>query len=225
MTGPRDPATERLELRLNWLVLTAILVGTFLCFAVVAVALLGWPSAGRGLWVLMAAGLAVSLVVVAVATRYRLILTPAGFRTRFVSNGRLVPWTSVRRFDADVLGRGILWLPRDRPAMPQSASQWARAMYAAGNRHIALFGPSTSELLATMNEWLNRYSTPSADSSAHTVNIRIDDPRLVLDPKLQARLQELQRRQVAGEAVNVAELDRLLKDLMPRTSRLDDASS
>lgn len=226
MTGPGAPVSERLELKLNWLPLSGILLASVICFAVGAVAWLNMRSGSQDAWPLAAAGLLLSLVGLAAAVRYRLILTPEGFRTRFLWNGRLVRWSSVRSFEADVLARGMSWLPRDRPAMPQSAWQWATAIRAAGRRHIALFGPSTASLLATMNEWLNRYSAPDGEGdSVERREIIVDDERLLLEnPRLHARLQQLQRRHQAGEDVNLAELDRLLKYLAPWSSRSEEGN-
>jgi hypothetical protein len=227
MTGPGAPVSERLELRLNWLALTGILLASVICFAVGAVAWLDMRSGSHDAWPLAAAGLLLSLVGLAAAVRYRLILTPEGFRTRFLWNGRLVRWSSVRRFEADVLARGIWWLPQDRPAIPKSVWRWATAIRAAGRRHIALFGPSTADLLATMNEWLNRYSASDReDDSVERLEIIVDDQRLLLEnPQLHSRLQQFQRRHQTGEDVNLAELDRLLKDLAPWSSRSEEGKS
>ena len=227
MSGPGASVGERLELRLNWLVLTGILLATVICFAVGAVAWLDMRSGSQDAWPLAAAGILLGLVGLAAAVHCRLILTPEGFRTRFLWNGRLVRWSSVRRFEADVLARGIWWLPRDRPAMPESAWQWAAAIGAAGRRHIPLFGPGAGGLLATMNEWLNRYSAPDSESdSVQRQEIIVDDERLLLEnPRLHARLQQLQRRHQSGEDVNLAELDRLLKDLAPGSSPSEEGNS
>lgn len=227
MTGPGAPVSERLELRLNWLVLTGILLATVICFAVGAVAWLDMRSGNQDAWPLAVAGLLLGLVGLAATVRYRLILTPEGFRTRFLWNGRLVRWRSVRRFEADVLARGIWWLPRDRPAIPHSASQWSAAIGAASRRHIALFGPSTAGLLATMNEWLNQYSVPDSEGdSVERREIIVDDERLLLEnPRLHARLQQVKRRLEASEDVNLADLDRLLKDLAPWNSRSEKGNS
>jgi hypothetical protein len=103
------------------------------------------------------------------AARSRLILTPQGFRLRWLLKGRLVPWTAVARFyPAQVRGwgslvesPGVAWLPKGLQ-LPESAMGFLDFGIAAANRGMPTFGRSRDEMLQTLNAWLDRYGGPSA---------------------------------------------------------------
>jgi hypothetical protein len=206
--------SDRLELRPNWFVLTIVVLGSIAALLLGAIGWLAMLAASQDGWPMAATGTLLGLSGLAVALRWRLILTIEGFRMRVLWNTRIVPWSAVQSFEADPRG-GISWLPRDRPVMPHTAWQWAAAIGMAKNRRMPIFGVSTQDMLATMNAWLNRYSPPviQPDSSERRV-FTVDDQRLLQDaPDLHARLHQLQRRYEAGETVSPAELEGLLSDL------------
>jgi hypothetical protein len=156
-----DPIGERLELRPNWAVIGSLIAGGILAFGIGA---RGWASLQAGsedAWVVAGAGALMGVAAVAIAVRSRLILTPEGFRVRILWSGRLVPWSSVRRFEPDVFPRGLWWLPQERPTMPETLWQWLVAMWGQAHRSIPFFGRSRPFLLQTMTAWLEQYEGTS----------------------------------------------------------------
>ena len=76
------------------------------------------------------------------------------------------------------------------------------------------FGGSREQTLETLNRWLNRYSVAPTELAADPKIVRVDAEQLQLEnPPLLARLRDLQHRLAAGEKVDPAEVQRLMKDL------------
>jgi|SRR6266849_4561170 len=158
-------ADERLVLRPNWSVVTALLFSSAMCFLVVATV---WLTSMRteGAWVLVAAGSLLGFFALVVAARMRLVLTTEGFRYRVVLKNRLVRWNEVRQFQPDLPPFGIIWLPLQRPPLPRSTWQWLVAMSAAQARHLPLFGTSREYMVDMLNAWLRRYGSTPPDFRA-----------------------------------------------------------
>ena len=202
--------SESMVLRPGWLWTTATVLSSLLFLVV------GASVAGRGTELVLWVGVGLALVPLAIAVRCRLILTAEGFRFRWIWKGRLVPWSSVSAFYPTIVGLspGIGWSPRDRPALPQSRWQWLRLMWRVGHWQMPAIGRSREQTLDTLNSWLNRYAAAPTESVTEPTVVRVDAERLELEnPQLLARLMDLQRRQAAGEKVNLAEVQRLMREL------------
>ena len=202
--------SERLVLRPGWLRTTAMVLGSVLFLIVGASA--ASPRTELAWWV----GVGLAVVPLAVAFRCRLILTAEGFRFRWIWKGRLVPWSSVIAFYPTTLGLspGVGWVLRDGPALPRSPWQWLRLMWRVERWQMPAFGGSREQTLETLNRWLNRYSVAPTELAADPKIVRVDAEQLQLEnPPLLARLRDLQHRLAAGEKVDPAEVQRLMKDL------------
>jgi hypothetical protein len=157
---PWGRADERLVLRPRWVMVVVWLLGSIPFLLLGAI---GWASVLEGAsngaaWALGVVGVSIGLLPLALALRCRLILTPDGFRIRWLWRGRLVPWSAVRTFDAtDDVGigyptLGARWLPRKTEEL--------RKFWSYSRREIPTFGRSQQYMVETLNSWLNRYSGP-----------------------------------------------------------------
>jgi len=147
---------DRLELRLHPAVMAACVATGVICIVIGLIALGG--GRGKSAAVVALAAWAVGLLVVATAIRSRLLLTPDGFRARYLWSRRSVPWSAVREFWEAPGFLGAIWTPRGRFPLPTTRLQWARAVWGVSRYEIALFGASRRELVDTLNAWLQRYA-------------------------------------------------------------------
>ncbi len=126
---------------------------------------LGGGSNDQTAWAMGVVGASIGLLALALALRCRLILTPDGFRIRWLWRGRLIPWSAVRTFYAtDDVGIGFptlgaRWVPRQTAAAKPGL---LRQFWSYSCREIPTFGRSQQYMLETLNSWLNRYSGPYA---------------------------------------------------------------
>jgi hypothetical protein len=135
---------------------------------------IGWASVLDGApndqaaWVMGVAGASLGLLALALALRCRLILTPDGFRIRWLWRGRLVPWSAVRTFYAtDDVGigyptLGARWVPRQTAAAKPGL---LRQFWTYSRCEIPTFGRSQQYMLEMLNSWLKRYS--GLDAGGH----------------------------------------------------------
>src|ERR1700738_3802606 len=164
VSNPTDPVSDRLELRLHWLGTGGLVVCSVISLALAAASWSSMTAGEPGGEVIFAASGVLFLVPLAMAIRTRLILTPEGFRVRYLWAGRLVPWDAGGTFYPDIAPRGIYWFPRARWSMPETRRQWLTAMWRTDQQNIPLFGPNRASLLATMNAWLAQYSPAHSES-------------------------------------------------------------
>jgi hypothetical protein len=126
---------------------------------------IGWigvaNSAGEAAWWMALGGTLFGAPLLALAARSRLILTPEGFRLRYLFRGRLVPWTSVLKFYPSNIGYpplipGVTWLPRDI-VLPRSMWGYLRLGMSGSRREMNVYGGSRDQMLQTLNAWLAQY--------------------------------------------------------------------
>jgi hypothetical protein len=154
-----------LELRPNTLVTAAW------AFAGVISLVVGWIVWAEGGWPISIAAAALALLAVLLIVRARLLLTPEGFRVRYLWDGPLVQWNAVSSFMPDQGLQGAVWLPRDAPPMPRTTWQWMKMIFAVGRHNLLLFGSSRQEMVATLNQWLSRYGDPEARAAPLAITV------------------------------------------------------
>jgi len=177
MTADLSEPNESLLLRPGWFLMTTWFLGSILFIVIGAIGwayALGSANISDGTivaWVVAVGGTLMVVILLGFILRSRLILTPEGFRVRWLWGGRLVPWTKVTRFYADdAVGgpaaptRGVCYVPRDDVDLDAGM---ARQIWAAWHREIPTFGRSRDYMLETLQAWLTRYSgaeMPTSDS-------------------------------------------------------------